>query len=54
MDGLETARTSGVGAPFARRLLESLDIRFALDESDLVRIPASGCGSPLFHLPVTG
>jgi hypothetical protein len=40
MDGFENARWSGTGAPFAGRLLESLDIRFRVDAGDLERIPA--------------
>ena len=40
MDSFENARQSGTGARFARRLLESLDIRFQLDDGDLERIPA--------------
>jgi len=42
MDSFENARQSGTGAPFAERLLESLDIRFRVDSGDLQRIPARG------------
>jgi len=42
MDSFENARRSGTGARFARRLLESLDIRFQVDDGDLERIPARG------------
>jgi putative hemolysin len=40
--GLDRARSSGAGAHFARRFLQLLDIRFALDEGDLARFPATG------------
>ncbi len=40
--GLDLARSSGAGAHFARRFLETLDIRFALDEDDLARFPVTG------------
>ena len=42
MDSFENARQSGTGARFAGRLLESLDIRFRVDDGDLERIPARG------------
>lgn len=42
MSGLEAARKSGIGAQFARALLESLDIRFMVDADDLARVPAHG------------
>src|SRR5882724_7142532 len=42
MHALESARQSGGGAEFARSLLEFLDIRFAVHEADLLRLPASG------------
>lgn len=42
MDSFENARHSGTGARFARRLIESLDIRFRVDDGDLERIPARG------------
>ncbi len=42
MDSFENARRSGTGVRFARRLLESLDIRFRMDDGDLERIPARG------------
>jgi putative hemolysin len=41
-DSFENARRSGSGARFAGRLLESLDIRFRVDDGDLQRIPARG------------
>jgi putative hemolysin len=40
--GLNLARSAGPGARFARALLDSLDIRFAVDEADCRRIPADG------------
>ena len=40
--GLSRARQAGPGAQFARALLESLNIAFALDEADCKRIPTSG------------
>jgi putative hemolysin len=42
IDSFENARRSGSGARFAGRLLESLDIRFRVDEGDLERIPVRG------------
>jgi putative hemolysin len=42
MGSFESARRSGTGARFARRMLELLDIRFWVDEGDLERIPAQG------------
>jgi len=42
LSGLETARKAGPGARFARTLLESLDIRFAVEAGDLARVPAQG------------
>ena len=42
MDSFEKARTAGGGASFARSLLESLNIRFTVDTSDLARVPISG------------
>lgn len=42
IDAVEQARESGTGARFAARLLESLDIRFTVDEGDLARIPQRG------------
>jgi hypothetical protein len=38
--GLDEARKNGFGADFARRFLELLDIRFALDEGDVDRFAA--------------
>src|SRR5215475_2214188 len=51
LDCLEAARTGGAGAPFAARLLEALDIRFALDESDLLRIPTTGAAMAVANHP---
>ncbi|HEY1496792.1 MAG TPA: GNAT family N-acyltransferase, partial [Candidatus Solibacter sp.] len=42
MDGFDLARRGGSKAGFAQRLLEALNIRFQLDESDRKRIPATG------------
>jgi putative hemolysin len=42
MEGLEAARRSGTGGAFARSFLSYLDIRFAVDEADVTRIPAGG------------
>lgn len=42
--GFENARRSGAGGRFARRLLESLNIRFRVDDGDLERIPAREFG----------
>ncbi len=39
---VHSAAGSGRGPAFARRLLESLDIRFAIEPRDLERIPAKG------------
>ena len=39
---VHTAAGSGSGPAFARRLLESLDIRFAVEPRDIERIPAKG------------
>jgi putative hemolysin len=41
-EGFAAARRSGAGARFAQRLLESLEIDFALEDGDLSRLPASG------------
>src|SRR5262245_60043699 len=41
LQAFESAGPSG-GAEFARRLLDLLDIRFAIDQQDLLRIPARG------------
>jgi putative hemolysin len=40
--GLDRARSSGAGAHFARRFLQLLDIRFAVDDGDLARFPSTG------------
>jgi putative hemolysin len=49
--GLDEARKSGFGADFARRFLELLDIRFALDEGDLERFPAAGAAVVVANHP---
>src|SRR5271157_1075689 len=41
-DAFETARQFGKGADFARRMLELLDIRFAVEARDVLRVPANG------------
>jgi len=42
LHAFETVRRTGGASEFARNLLESLDIRFSVDERDLARIPAEG------------
>jgi putative hemolysin len=42
MESLEEARQSGTGVPFAKRLLDLLDIRFNVTDVDLRRIPVKG------------
>ena len=42
LNSLENARQSGTGARMASHLLDALDIRFIVDDSDLARIPAEG------------
>ena len=49
--GLDEARKSGAGANFARRFLELLDIRFALDEGDTERFPAAGAAVVVANHP---
>jgi len=48
---LGEARQGGVGADFARRFLELMDISFAVDEGDRERLPAAGAAVVVANHP---